>query len=171
MYKRQSELSPSSCVPKKNPDGSVAKNKFRLVGDFRQRNKRTKPQKYLIPRLDDIVHHLLGAAHFASFDQLKGYWQVLIDPNDAHLFAFSTPFGNYEYLRCPMGAINSGPHFQKCMQSVIEPLLYICVLQYVDDSLLYAATEADLLDALDKYFTCLARFNIKLHPSKAQFYT
>ena len=52
----------------------------------------------------------------------------------------------------PMGACNSGPHFQRCMQEILRELLYPGLLQYLDDSLLYAKDEMncwrDLIDIL-----------------------
>ncbi|MCP4458642.1 MAG: hypothetical protein GY816_11555, partial [Cytophagales bacterium] len=73
---------------------------------------------------------------------------------------------------CPMGAINSGPHFQRVMQTALEEVLYECVLQYIDDTLVYTCSDKveEHLKNLDKYFNALHRKNIKLHPSKATFF-
>ena len=54
---------------------------------------------------------------------------------------------------------------QRCVQRVLEPLLYVHILQYIDDTLIYAGSEEELLDCLEKYFQLIAKANIKLHPA------
>ena len=45
-------------------------------------------------------------------------------------------------------------------------MLYTHILQYIDDTLLYARNEDELLDSLESYFKLLTRYNVKLHPGK-----
>ena len=69
-----------------------------------------------------------------------------------------------------MGNKLSAAHFQRCLQGVLKELLYKVLLQYIDDTLLFAKTEAGLLDALEQYFDLLIKYNIKLHPGKFVLY-
>ena len=65
-----------------------------------------------------------------------------------------------------MGLKIAAAHYQRSIQRVLESLLYIHILQYIDDTLVYARNEEELLDSLDEYFKLMCRYNIKLHPAK-----
>ena len=71
-----------------------------------------------------------------------------------------------------MGGVNSAPYFQKCLETVIgTDLMYNGVLQYVDDTLLYASNPNQLLRRLRLFFKRLDTFNVKLHPKKADLFS
>ena len=44
------------------------------------------------------------------------------------------------------------------------------VLQYLDDTLIYAKDEEELLELLEKLFTQFERFNLKMYPGKFVMY-
>lgn len=85
-------------------------NEWRVTVDMRHPNKGMKPEVFLPPTVMEMIMHLAHATVFATFDWLKGYWQIALDPRCTHLFAFLTPFGVYEFLRTVMGARNSGTY-------------------------------------------------------------
>ena len=62
----------------------------------------------------------------------------------------------------PQGYKNAGPWFQKCFEGVLGEMLWKKIFQYLDDSLLHAKSEKELLQILDQYFAILAKYNIKL---------
>ena len=49
---------------------------------------------------------------------------------------------------------------------MLRDLLWVAVLLYLDNSLIHAKTEKELLDALENFVTRLEEHNIKLHPAK-----
>ena len=69
-----------------------------------------------------------------------------------------------------MGYKNSAAWFQRCLQKILEELIYNGLLQYIDDTLLYGKDENDLLDKLEQYFDILMKHNVKLHPGKFVLY-
>ena len=52
----------------------------------------------------EIVWNLpTGTRHFAVFDALKGYHQILLAEESPNLTVFNKPFGNYRYCRLAVG--------------------------------------------------------------------
>ena len=76
--------SPIVLVPK--PDGSL-----RLCNDFRMVNAISTFKAYPMPRVDELLEHLGKAKFITTLDLTKGYWQVLVAPDDRPKTAFATP--------------------------------------------------------------------------------
>ena len=69
----------------KKKDGTL-----RLCIDYRQLNKLTVKNKYLLPRIDDLFDQLKGASIFSKIDLRYGYHQLRIKDADVHKTAFKT---------------------------------------------------------------------------------
>ena len=159
------DLSPANLVDKLK-DGVAMLDDHRMVIDLRARNGNANTRHYHLPRLDDLWHHLVGAKVFASVDATKGYLQFLLAVKSRKYAAFLTPFGAFELCRVPMGWVDAAPYYQEMMTFVLDDLIYQCVIQYLDDGLVFAKVERGLLLALRAYFTVMRKHNIKLHPGK-----
>ena len=158
-------MSPSNLV-KKVLNGEVLPDDFRMVIDLRALNKLIEELDFPLPKLDEVVHSLKGARCFASADNTKGYWQFPLAEASKRYTAFTCPVGSFEHNRVPMGLKVAAAHYQRTMNRILEEMLYTHILQYIDDTLLFAKNEEELLDSIERYFTLLARYNVKLHPSK-----
>ena len=159
------DLSPANLVDKFK-DGVAVLDDHRMVIDLRARNRNAKTRHYHLPRLDDLWHHLVGAECFAAVDATKGYLQFLLAVASRKYAGFLTPFGAFELCRVPMGWVDAAPYYQEMMTGVLYDLIYKCVLQYLDDGLMFAKKEKELINVLRAYFTVLQKHNIKLHPGK-----
>ena len=69
----------------KKKDGTLL-----LYIDYRQRNKLTIKNKYLLPRIDDLFDQLKGASIFLKIDLRSGYHQLRIKDVDVHKTTFRT---------------------------------------------------------------------------------
>jgi hypothetical protein len=107
--------SPLHMVSKK--DGS-----WRPCGDFRRLNLVTEADVYPLPNMLDFSDRLAGCRVFSKIDLRKGYWQILVRPEDVQKTAVITPFGLFEFLRMPFGLRNAGSSFQRMMDRVLAGL-------------------------------------------------
>ena len=71
--------------------------------DYRQLNKLTIKNKYLLPRIDDLLDQLRGAVVFSKIDLRFGYHQILVRPEDVQKTTFRSRYGHYEYVVMSFG--------------------------------------------------------------------
>ena len=156
--------SPVVLVRKK--DGSL-----RFCIDLRKLNSHTVRDAYSLPRIEESLDCLNGACIFTSLDLKSGYWQVLMDEDSIPLTAFTVgPLGFYECVRMPFGLTNAPATFQRLMESCLGDLhLQQCII-YLDDIIIFSKTPSDHLERLRAVFLKLEKANLRLKPSKCEFF-
>jgi hypothetical protein len=63
---------------------------LRLCQDFRKLNEITEHDSYPTRPIPSCIESLHGSKWFSSLDMASDYWQVPMDPKDAHKTAFLT---------------------------------------------------------------------------------
>ena len=157
---KSSFVSPMTCAKKK--DG-----RLRLCGDFRQLNKITIPDRYPIPRIDEIKQNVRGNI-FTAIDLKEGFYQIPIAKSSQDKTAMQTPFGMFIYQRMPFGLRNAPPTFQRFMTMVVSGLENVQV--YIDDIVVYTQTYEQHKKVLWDLFTRLAEYKLVVNADKSKFF-
>ena len=92
-------VSPIVLVRKK--DGTL-----KFCVDYRGLNSVTKPNRFPLPRIDDMLDQLNSTQYFTTFDIAAGYWQVSMSSASEEKTAFVTQQGLFEFCVMPFGLTN-----------------------------------------------------------------
>jgi hypothetical protein len=146
-------------------DGSL-----RMCVDYRRLNSKTIRNRYPLPRIEDLLDRLNGAQYFTTLDLKSGYHQIVLPPSDVPKTAFTTPFGHYEYKVLPMGLSNAPATFQSVMNKVLQPVLGVCALVYLDDVVIYSKNAEQHEQDVRRVLSILSRAeklyaNAKINPN------
>ena len=127
-------------------------NTLHFCVGYRALNEVTKPDKFPIPRIDDLLDQLGEARYFSTLDLAAGYWQIQVDKTSQEKTAFVTHQGLFEFRVMPFGLTNAPSVFQRVMQQVLSGLnppdgrQFVEV--YIDDVLTFLRTIEEHIDHL-----------------------
>ena len=144
--------------------------KPRFCVDNRKLNAVTIPDEFPIPRQLDILASLSGAQVLSSLDTLSGFTQLELAEEDIKKTAFRTHRGLFQFKRLPFGLCNGPSIFQRVMQSILAPYLWIFCLVYIDDIVIYSKSYEEHLDHLDKVLEAIENAGITLSPKKCHLF-
>eukprot|EP00798_Chlamydomonas_sp_ICE-L_P031483 gene31483-biopygen6342 len=119
------------------PDGT-----WRMAIDYRKLNKVTIPNRYPLPRIDDLFDQVRGAKVFSNLDLRNAYHNIRLHDSDVPKTAFITPMGLYEFKVLPFGLTNA-PSFTKVMNTVFRDLIGKFVVIYLDDILIFSSNDEE----------------------------
>ena len=109
-----------------------------LCIDYRQLNKLTVKNKYLLPRIDDLFDQLKGVSIFSKIDLRSGYHQLKIKDVNVHKTAFRMGYEHYEFLVMLFGLTNAPAAFMDLMNRVFRPHVNQFFVVFIDFILVYS---------------------------------
>ena len=122
----------------KKKDGSM-----RLCINYRELNKVSIKNKYPLPRIEDLLDQLHGAAVFSKIDLRTGYHQLRIKKNDIPKTTFMTRYEHYEFTVMPFGLTNVPVTFMDLMNIVFRPYIDKFMVVFIDDILVYSKNQQE----------------------------
>jgi hypothetical protein len=111
-----------------------------LCVDYRALNAVTIKNKYMLPRINDLMDQLRQAKFFSKIDLRSSYHQMKIRPEDIRKTIFVTRYGEYEYTVVSFGLMNAQAYFLNMMNKVFMDELDKCVVVFIDDILVFSKT-------------------------------
>ncbi|GJS27533.1 putative reverse transcriptase domain-containing protein [Tanacetum coccineum] len=122
----------------KKKDGS-----FRMCIDYRELNKLTVKNHYLLLRINDLFDQLQRPSVYSKIDLRSGYHQLRVHEEDIPKTAFRTRYGHYEFQAMLIGLTNAPTVFMDLMNRVCKPYLDKFVIVFIDDILIYSKNKQE----------------------------
>lgn len=92
-----------------------------------------------------------------------------MDDSSKEFTAFRSHRGLYQFKRLPFGYRNGPSVFQRVMQNVLAPFLWIFTLVYIDDIVIFSKTFEEHLEHVNKVLSAISQSGITLSPKKCHF--
>ncbi|KAF3657764.1 Protein transport protein-like [Capsicum annuum] len=138
--------------------------------DYRQLNKVTVKNKYLLQRINDLFDQLQGASYFSKIDLRSGYHQLKVRECDIPKTIFRTRYGHFEFLVLSFGLNNAPAAFMDLMNRVFRPYLDMFVIVFINDILVYSDSEDEHSDHLRTVTQTLRDHKLFAKFSKSEFW-
>ena len=166
-------------VPKK-PDPVTGKRSWRMVISYVKLNSKTLNRiAYRLPRTADLLTRMSGACYFSKLDLLDGYYQIRMKKEDIPKTAFTTPYGNFEFLVMPMGLCGAASTFQFLMDDAFRNNIqlpsgqYLSFLHfiaiYLDDVCIFSRSREEHLMHIRAVLQRLRERQLYVKPSKCMW--
>lgn len=146
------------------------KGKLRLCMDYRKLNAQTIKDRGPIPLIADLIVTLSRGKFFTTLDLRGAYHLLRIMLGDEFKTAFTTKFGQYEFLVLPFGLANAPAAFQRFMNSLFCTQLGEYVLVYLDDIIIFSETLEEHKKQVREVLQILQDNGLRCSPEKCHFY-
>ena len=156
-------------VPKKAPPGAPEWEQKCLCIDYRQLNQQlpfvqkadSNNSKGVIsliplPNIDELFGRLKGTKIFTTINLRQGYHHIALTEDLIQKTAFTTPFGKWEFVKCPFGLNQVPAYFMALINNVLEGCDGFTIA-YMDDILIYSPDEKTHLKHLEIIFKKLKK--------------
>lgn len=148
-------------------------NEWRFTQDLRRINDIIVPLPPLVPDVPAIITAIPASATcFTVIDLCAAFFSIPVHPDSQKLFAFTFEGKQYTWTRLPQGMVDSPSAFSMATRATLSSFQAphgTVLIQYVDDILLCADTEAQCQDASVKLLHHLQDAGHKASLKKLQY--
>jgi hypothetical protein len=124
--------------------------KARFCIDYRKLNAVTVSDEFPIPQQANIMAALSGSQVLLLLDALSGFLQMQVHPDDVKKTAFHTHMGLFNFKQMPFRLRNGPVIFQRIMQEILSPFLWLFCLVYIDNIVVYSKSHEEHLGHLNE---------------------
>ncbi|GKA74833.1 putative reverse transcriptase domain-containing protein [Tanacetum coccineum] len=149
----------------KKKDGS-----FRMCIDYRELNKLTVKNRYLLSRINDLFDQLQGSSVYSKINLRSGYYQLRVRDENILKTTFRTCYGYYEFQVIPFGMTYAPAVFMDLMNRVCKPYLDKFMIVFIDDILIYSKSEEEHAEHLKLILELLKKEELYAKFSKCEFW-
>ncbi len=140
--------------------------KLRLCIDYRAVNKRICKDLVGLPTLMDLWQKLHGSNYYSRFDLVNAYYQIPLSENSRDLTTFVTERSKSRFKVLPFGLACSVGGFNRCISTILSPLIHESILPFFDDILVGSPCIDSQLKRIDSMLEILCQYNLKVNPLK-----
>jgi hypothetical protein len=159
---RSSYVAPVVLVPK--PGG-----RWRLTVDYKAINPLLVPHPWPMAHTQDCIRSLAGFKHYAKLDLRRGFDQLPIEEESAHLLMFTANGRVFAPRRVSQGLSISPTHFQHVMQVLLaEPIRSGKTVVYADDIVICSHSLEEHIKNLRHVFHLLQEARFRLNSDKCR---
>ena len=143
--------------------------------DLRKFNARIlenkKIRRFPMLTLNEIIEKISSATpkFFSGCDLTNAFLQCNLDPKSLDYFSFSKHLGNFRYTKIVYGYTQSQSIFQAQMNRILNGLLWLHCLAFLDDVIIFNTEFSDhwlsIKQVLQRFMEC----NVKLVSNKSTF--
>jgi len=155
--------SPIVLVKKKNGD-------FRMCVDYRELNKYVVKDRYALPLIDVNLDLLRGKKYFRCLDLKDGFHHIYVADESIKYTSFTTPLGQFDFLKMPFGLANGSSYFSRFIQNVFDEFIRKNeVIVYFGDIMLATETIEEHLELLSRVLKVMKNKQLEIRLDKTQF--
>ncbi|GJZ79066.1 putative reverse transcriptase domain-containing protein [Tanacetum coccineum] len=138
--------------------------------DYRELNKLTVKNRYLLPRIDNLFDQLQGSSVYLKIDLRLGYHQLRFREGDISKTAFRTRYGHYEFQVMPFGLTNAPTIFMNLMNRLCKPYLDKFLIVFIGNILIYSENKEEHEEHLKIILELLKKEELYAKFSKCEFW-
>ena len=154
-------VSPIVPVPKKGGE------EVRICIDMREANEAILRVRHPMPTIEDILLTVGQGKWFSKLDLKWGFHQIELEEESREITTFITHTGLYRFKRLLFG-VNSAPEmYQHILAQIVSDL--DGVVNFVDDLIVYASSEEEHDNRLQKLLSRLKDKGLTLNKDKCDF--
>jgi len=133
-------------------------------------NKILRRDRYPLPNMDGMLHRLRGTTWHTAIDLISGFMQIPIKKEDQPKLAFVIPDrAQFTFVKLPFGLSNASSYFQRAVDSMLQGLLNVCAMAFVDDCIISSKDFDTHLSDMRKVFERMAASGVKISIQKCKF--
>ena len=121
---------------------------------------------FSIPTFEEISAKVHNAKIFTVLDASKAFWQVKLSEESSKLTTFQTPFGRFRFLRMPYGIKTAPEIFHRIYTDAFKDIPNLVI--YIDDILIWANSEKEMQNTLEKVFSIAKQKGIRFNLNKCK---